>query len=82
MNRDRIAEWESRDVTSIPECKKCNLQLACGGGCGSVAKNRTGSVCSSDCRPITELLELGFSAYFENRETQNNFKDKIKDYQN
>ena len=60
-----IEQWESRDVTSIPECKSCNLQLACGGGCGSVAKNRTGSVCSTDCRPITGLLELGFSAYFE-----------------
>jgi uncharacterized protein len=82
VNRVKIAEWESRDIVSIPECKTCNLQLACGGGCGSVAKNRTGSVCSSDCRPITELLELGFSSYFENGETQNNFKDKITDFQN
>ena len=60
-----INAWESRDVTSIPECSNCNMQLACGGGCGSVAKNRTGSVCSTDCRPVKELLELGFSAYFE-----------------
>ena len=65
-NKEKIDLWESRDVTSIAECKDCNLQLACGGGCGSVAKNRTGSVCSSDCRPITELLELGFAGYFEN----------------
>jgi uncharacterized protein len=61
-----ISQWETRDVTSIPECRECNLQLACGGGCGSVAKNRTGSICSSDCRPVKELLELGFSAWFEN----------------
>jgi len=60
-----ISAWENRDVTSIPECISCNMQLACGGGCGSVAKNRTGSVCSTDCRPVKELLELGFSAYFE-----------------
>ena len=60
-----INAWESRDVTVIAECSVCNLQLACGGGCGSVAKNRTGSVCSTDCRPVKELLELGFSAYFE-----------------
>ncbi len=60
-----ISEWENRDVTAIAECSACNMQLACGGGCGSVAKNRTGSVCSSDCRPVKELLELGFSAYFE-----------------
>jgi len=62
---DVISEWENRDVTVIDECSACNMQLACGGGCGSVAKNRTGSVCSSDCRPVKELLELGFSAYFE-----------------
>ena len=59
-----IEQWEARDVTSIPECKECPAQLACGGGCGSVAKNRTGNICSSDCRPVKELLELGFSAYF------------------
>ena len=61
---EMINEWESRDVTTIAECSDCNIQLACGGGCGSVAKNRTGSVCSTDCRPVKELLELGFSAYF------------------
>lgn len=62
---EMISAWENRDVTSIPECSTCNMQLACGGGCGSVAKNRTGTVCSTDCRPVKELLELGFSAYFE-----------------
>jgi len=64
---EMINAWENRDVTSIPECNACNMQLACGGGCGSVAKNRTGSVCSTDCRPVKELLELGFSAYFEKK---------------
>jgi uncharacterized protein len=61
---EMINDWESRDVTTIAECSDCNMQLACGGGCGSVAKNRTGNVCSTDCRPVKELLELGFSAYF------------------
>jgi uncharacterized protein len=60
----RIDAWTKRDVTSIPECKDCSLQLACGGGCGSVAKNRTGQICSTDCRPVKELLELGFASYF------------------
>jgi len=62
---EMIEAWENRDVTSITECSSCSMQLACGGGCGSVAKNRTGTVCSTDCRPVKELLELGFSAYFE-----------------
>ncbi len=63
--QELINAWENRDVLAIPECSACNMQLACGGGCGSIAKNRTGSVCSTDCRPVKELLELGFSAYFD-----------------
>jgi uncharacterized protein len=59
-----IKQWEKRDVTTIPGCMDCPVSLACGGGCGSVAKNRTGEICSTDCRPIRELLEIGFSAYF------------------
>jgi uncharacterized protein len=64
-NEEQIGRWESRDVTSIPECRECNLQLACGGGCASVAKNKSGKICSTDCRPIKELLELGFASYFK-----------------
>jgi len=60
-----IEEWQSRDVTEIAECKDCSVQLACGGGCGSVAKNRTGKICTTDCRPVKELLELGFAANLE-----------------
>ncbi len=63
-NKNQVNEWEKRDVTSIPECKNCSLQLACGGGCGSVAKNNSGKICSTDCRPVKELLELGFASYF------------------
>jgi uncharacterized protein len=66
LKTDLVQEWEGRDVTSIKECQSCNLQLACGGGCGSVAKNRTGHICSTDCRPVKELMELGFAAYIEN----------------
>jgi uncharacterized protein len=66
MNSEKIEEWESRDVTSIPECRNCSVQLACGGGCGAVAKNKNGSIGSPDCRPVKELLELGFAAYLMN----------------
>jgi uncharacterized protein len=67
LKTEIVSQWENRDITSIPGCKDCSVQLGCGGGCGSVAKNRTGSICSQDCRPVKELLELGFSAYFENK---------------
>lgn len=61
---DIIEDWESRDVTTIPECAGCGLQLLCGGGCGSVAKNRTGKLHAPDCRPVKQLLEMGLSLYF------------------
>lgn len=65
LKKDIIEHWEERDVTVIPECKNCSLQLACGGGCAAVAFNRTGNLHSPDCRPIKELLEMGISLYFE-----------------
>ncbi|MEI6274479.1 MAG: radical SAM protein [Prolixibacteraceae bacterium] len=64
-NELMIRQWASRDVTSIEECKTCEVRLACGGGCGSVAKNKNGSILSPDCRPVKELLEIGFKAYLE-----------------
>ncbi len=60
-----IDQWQERDVTSIKECSSCNLRLACGGGCASVAFNKTGQILSPDCRPVKELLEMGISTYFK-----------------
>ncbi|MFW5851639.1 MAG: SPASM domain-containing protein, partial [Bacteroidota bacterium] len=64
LDTKTIEEWEERDVVSIEACKDCSVQLACGGGCASVAKNQSGSVSSSDCRPVQDLLELGIGTYF------------------
>ena len=63
---EAVIEWQNRDITGIPECKDCNLQLACGGGCAAVAKNASGIISSPNCRPVKELLELGFASYLEN----------------
>jgi uncharacterized protein len=63
LDTDKVCPWEERDVLAIEQCRTCNLQLACGGGCGSVAKNRTGTVSAPDCRPISELLSLGTALY-------------------
>lgn len=65
LHVDKIEQWQERDVLSIEACRKCNLRLACGGGCASVAKNKSGNLCSPDCRPIAELLSLGFATYGE-----------------
>lgn len=71
LNHDLVGKWEDRDVTSITACNSCELRLACGGGCASVAFNRTGDLHAPDCRPVKELLGRGISLYF-NEELQNN----------
>ncbi len=60
-----IGEWEDRDVTTIEACQTCNLRLACGGGCASVAFNATGSLHTPDCRPVKDLIGMGISTYFK-----------------
>jgi uncharacterized protein len=65
LDEDTVDEWESRDITEIEECGECPVRLACGGGCGSVAKNRTGRLHTPDCRPIGELLSMGLARYFD-----------------
>lgn len=62
-NDDAISQWQDRDITTIEKCKTCDVALVCGGGCASVAKNKSGNTNSPDCRPIKELLSLGAKAY-------------------
>lgn len=63
QQKEAICQWQKRDITTIKECSDCSVQLACGGGCGSIAKNKTGSINTPDCRPVKELLQLGFAYY-------------------
>jgi uncharacterized protein len=65
LNHTLVTQWKNRDVTGIEACRDCPVQLTCGGGCGSVAKNRTGELLSPDCRPEKELAEMGLSLYVE-----------------
>jgi len=64
-DKERIKQWENRDLLTISKCGTCSLQLACGGGCGSVAKNQFGDVNTPDCRPLDSLMGMGFATYFE-----------------
>jgi len=70
LNEEAVETWQQRDVVAIEACRQCPSQLACGGGCGAVAKNKNGSVLSPDCRPVKELLEMGFSAYLLQEENE------------
>jgi uncharacterized protein len=63
LHEDQVDLWQQRDILAIKACTNCNLRLACGGGCASVAFNRDHDLHAPDCRPIKELLELGISLY-------------------
>lgn len=63
-NEQTIETWQNRDITTIEQCRSCDVALACGGGCASVAKNKNGHVNTPDCRPVKELLSLGSAYYF------------------
>jgi len=65
LDEERVAEWEDRDVLAIPECSTCGHRLLCGGGCGAVARNRTGRLHAPDCRPVPELMGLGLALYLQ-----------------
>ncbi|MBI5609494.1 MAG: radical SAM protein [Deltaproteobacteria bacterium] len=65
LSEPDVAAWHARDVLEIEACGSCNLRLACGGGCGAVAKNQTGQIAAPDCRPVAELLGLGTALYGE-----------------
>ncbi|MHB1407760.1 MAG: SPASM domain-containing protein, partial [Desulfitobacteriaceae bacterium] len=58
-----VRAWQERSVLTIPECHDCDVSLICGGGCGAVAKSKTGLVQAPDCRPIKEILTLGLKYY-------------------
>ena len=62
-NEVAIESWQNRDITTIEKCKTCDVSLACGGGCASVAKHKFGHPNNPDCRPVKELLSLGAAYY-------------------
>jgi len=63
LDIETVNSWQQRDVLSVAACRNCNLQLACGGGCASIAFNKEKNLHSPDCRPVKELLELGIALY-------------------
>lgn len=65
LREEVVEEWRERDILTVAECRSCALGLVCGGGCGAVAKNKTGRLHAPDCRPVRELLEMGLSLYFQ-----------------
>lgn len=61
--KDEVYQWQQRNVQNIAECRACQYNLICGGGCGIIAHRKNGKILSPDCRPIQQLFELGVNYY-------------------
>ena len=65
---DKNNDWHNRTVENIQQCSKCNKALLCGGGCGKVAYDRTGSVMSNNCYNtnfmLSEVIPSLYRKYF------------------
>lgn len=65
LDQEKVLHWQQRDVLAIEQCTRCNLQLLCGGGCGSIAANQHQNIIMSpDCRPLTDIIGMGLAGYF------------------
>jgi len=59
-----LKKWRNRSIFTIPECKECNVNILCGGGCAALALDKKGSLYSNHCKPVKKALELSISHYF------------------
>ncbi|MBN2804699.1 MAG: radical SAM protein [Deltaproteobacteria bacterium] len=65
LDEDTIEQWQDRDILEIEKCRTCSAALVCGGGCASVAKNKFGKIAAPDCRPVEDIVNMGFQVYFD-----------------
>ena len=64
VDHDAVKRWQDRSVRTISKCRDCKYDVICGGGCGVVAANQNGGdPLTPDCRPISELTEIGIRHY-------------------
>ena len=63
LKEQEVKQWQERNISTIPECRECDVSLICGGGCGAVAHNQFSKILAPDCRPIKEVLEIGLRYY-------------------
>ncbi len=61
---ENLKKWRNRSIFTIPECRECNVNILCGGGCAALALEEKGSLYSNYCKPVKKALELSISHYF------------------
>jgi uncharacterized protein len=54
---NRLAQWQTRSVLSLPECQQCSIATFCGGGCGFAALRRHGTPMRGMCAEAPGIVE-------------------------
>lgn len=65
-------DWMSMDPLKNRECSNCVYLPVCGGGCGVLSYNKTGSYHSSGCFKVKGTVEKQILKYVEHIEKENN----------
>jgi uncharacterized protein len=63
FNDAKIEEWKNRSILAIEKCRDCDVGVVCGGGCGVIAKEKSGTVLSPNCKPVKEVMDAGIRFY-------------------
>lgn len=72
-------DWMSVDPLKNEECSKCVYLPVCGGGCGVVSYNESGTYHSKGCFKIKGTVEKEVIKYVENiMRTNTNCQEKCK----
>ncbi len=63
--KSQLQQWQERNILAIEQCETCSVGVVCGGGCGVISKDRTGSIMAPNCKPIKAIMQEGVSYYKE-----------------
>ena len=57
IDKERINEWNSRDILSIPKCRTCKYMFFCGGGCTYKSYKKNGYINSPNCADFYSIFQ-------------------------
>ncbi|MFX1298557.1 MAG: radical SAM protein [Promethearchaeota archaeon] len=64
LNKEKLSEWRTRDIMTIPECRECQFALFCGGGCSYLAILKNKNLFSPFCEEVKGVLEMAVKYFF------------------
>lgn len=66
-----LETYLSRTVSTIPQCSTCSVALACGGGCGALAKAKYHDDFSPYCNVTKSIVLEAIKSLYQEQATNN-----------